>query len=157
MMANHESKFERLARQVERIARIIDYEEGERHNARENNEVMGLGFYMRQKLLNVHIPDLAHSAEKVRQVKLMKKENVKHRNEQKPKSKPFTRKEKFAYVTMESSEEELDFEADDMAELKKGPPYTYPKGIPSPAKMEKGKAIAHSFGVEKGKEVDIDK
>ncbi|RYR26449.1 hypothetical protein Ahy_B02g060682 [Arachis hypogaea] len=33
---------------------------------------------------------------------------------------------------------------------------TCPKGIPSPAKMEKGKAIAHSLGVNKGKEVDLD-
>ncbi|XP_057723718.1 uncharacterized protein LOC130939646 [Arachis stenosperma] len=39
-MADHESRFERLARQVERIARIVDYDEGERHNARENNEGM---------------------------------------------------------------------------------------------------------------------
>ncbi|RYR49173.1 hypothetical protein Ahy_A07g035491 [Arachis hypogaea] len=38
MMADHESKFERLARQVERIARIVDYDEGERHEARGNNE-----------------------------------------------------------------------------------------------------------------------
>ena len=38
MMADHESKFEHLARQVERIARIVDYEEGERHDARGNNE-----------------------------------------------------------------------------------------------------------------------
>ncbi|RYR07161.1 hypothetical protein Ahy_B05g074480 [Arachis hypogaea] len=40
MMADHESRFERLARQVERIARIVDYDEGERHNTRENNEGM---------------------------------------------------------------------------------------------------------------------
>ncbi|RYR58336.1 hypothetical protein Ahy_A05g024023 isoform B [Arachis hypogaea] len=40
MMADHESTFERLARQVERIARIVDYDEGERHNARGNNEGM---------------------------------------------------------------------------------------------------------------------
>ncbi|RYR15728.1 hypothetical protein Ahy_B04g072646 [Arachis hypogaea] len=40
MMADHESRFERLARQVERIARIIDYDEGERHNARGTNEGM---------------------------------------------------------------------------------------------------------------------
>ncbi|RYR28655.1 hypothetical protein Ahy_B01g052788 [Arachis hypogaea] len=38
MMADHESKFERLARQVERISRIVNYEEGERHDARKNNE-----------------------------------------------------------------------------------------------------------------------
>ncbi|RYR02693.1 hypothetical protein Ahy_B06g081487 [Arachis hypogaea] len=179
---------------------------------------MGLGFYMRRKLLNVHIPDLAHLAERVRQVELMK--------EQKLKSKPFTRKEKVAYVTMESSEEEFDLEAEvDLAELKKGPPYnrdahyrqnqqwghrglpqnqypyqrgrargyprgrgrrnlnqnkkpqsdkgkgatplvhsqivfpsdgeTCPKGILSPAKLEKGKAIAYSPGTDKGKEADL--
>ncbi|RYQ92387.1 hypothetical protein Ahy_B09g098603 [Arachis hypogaea] len=33
---------------------------------------------------------------------------------------------------------------------------TCPKGIPSPAKMEKGKAIAQSSGVDKNKEVDVD-
>ncbi|RYR04784.1 hypothetical protein Ahy_B06g084559 isoform B [Arachis hypogaea] len=38
MMTDHESKFEHLARQVERIARIVDYKEGERHNTRGNNE-----------------------------------------------------------------------------------------------------------------------
>ncbi|XP_015945962.1 uncharacterized protein LOC107471031 [Arachis duranensis] len=64
---------------------------------------MGLGFYMRRKLLNVHIPNLAHLAKKVRQTELMKKEKEKHRTEQRSKSKQFTRKEKVAYVTMESS------------------------------------------------------
>ncbi|RYR78416.1 hypothetical protein Ahy_A01g003212 [Arachis hypogaea] len=44
MMADHESKFERLARQVEQIARIVDYDKGEGHNARENNEGFGNGF-----------------------------------------------------------------------------------------------------------------
>ncbi|RYQ84385.1 hypothetical protein Ahy_B10g103647 [Arachis hypogaea] len=65
MMADHESKFECLARDVERIARIVDYDYGERNNARGNIE---------GKLLNVHIPDLAHLAERVRQTELMKKE-----------------------------------------------------------------------------------
>ncbi|RYR28421.1 hypothetical protein Ahy_B01g052542 [Arachis hypogaea] len=111
MMADHESKFERLARQVEQISRIVDYEKG---------------FYMRRKLLNVHIPDLAHLAEKVCQTELMKKEKEKYRSDQRSKSKPFTRKEKVAYVTMESSEEELDFEAKvDLDELKKGSPYVF--------------------------------
>ncbi|RYQ98806.1 hypothetical protein Ahy_B07g086619 [Arachis hypogaea] len=88
---------------------------------------MGLEFYMRRNLLNVHIPDLAHLAKKVRQTELMKKEKEKHRNEQRSKSKPFTRKEKVAYVTMESSEEEIDFETEvDLAKLKKGPPYCIP-------------------------------
>ncbi|RYR02685.1 hypothetical protein Ahy_B06g081484 [Arachis hypogaea] len=40
MMADHESKFERLAKQIERIARIVDYDEGKRHDARGNNEAM---------------------------------------------------------------------------------------------------------------------
>ncbi|RYR62749.1 hypothetical protein Ahy_A04g020491 [Arachis hypogaea] len=86
---------------------------------------MGLGFYIRRKLLNVHIPDLAHLAEKVRQTELIKKEKEKYRSEQRSKSKPFTRKEKVAYVTMESSEEELDFETEvDLAKLKKEPLYS---------------------------------
>ncbi|RYQ80193.1 hypothetical protein Ahy_Scaffold1g106760 isoform A [Arachis hypogaea] len=85
---------------------------------------MGLRFYMRQKLLNVHIPDLAHLTEKVRQTKLIKKEKEKYRSEQRSKNKSFTRKEKVDYVTMESSEEELDFKTEiDLAELKKGPPF----------------------------------
>ncbi|RYQ84239.1 hypothetical protein Ahy_B10g103338 isoform A [Arachis hypogaea] len=155
MMADHESRFECLVRQVERITRIVDYDEGKRHNARGNNEVMenifqnenqipnrenphvvprgenaddylaglpimDLGFYMRRKLLNVYTPDLAHLAEKVRQTELMKREKEKYRSEQRSKSKPFTRKEKVAYVTMKSSEEEFDFETEiDLAELKK--------------------------------------
>ncbi|RYQ88986.1 hypothetical protein Ahy_B09g095864 isoform B [Arachis hypogaea] len=53
---------------------------------------MGLGFYMRRKMLYVHIPDLAHLAEKVCQTELMKKEKEKYRSEQRSKSKPFTRK-----------------------------------------------------------------
>ncbi|RYR41446.1 hypothetical protein Ahy_A08g037842 [Arachis hypogaea] len=55
----------------------------------------------------------------------MKKEKEKYRSEQRSKSKPFTRKEKVAYVTMQSSEEEFDFETEvDLVELKKGPPYS---------------------------------
>ncbi|RYR15839.1 hypothetical protein Ahy_B04g072778 [Arachis hypogaea] len=85
---------------------------------------MGFGFYMRRKLLNVHIPDLAHLAEKVRQTELIKKEKEKYRSEQRSKGKPFTRRKKVAYVTMESSEEEFDFKTEvNLAELKKGPPY----------------------------------
>ncbi|RYQ99043.1 hypothetical protein Ahy_B07g086891 isoform A [Arachis hypogaea] len=33
---------------------------------------------------------------------------------------------------------------------------TCPKGISSPEKLEKGKAIAHSSGIDKGKEADLD-
>ncbi|RYR48187.1 hypothetical protein Ahy_A07g034183 [Arachis hypogaea] len=178
--------------------------EGERHDARENNEgfksvfqnennvlnrknphivlrgqyadekqmlcvitrgevvkiaIMGLGFYMRRKLLNVHILDLAHLAEKVRQTELMKKEKEKYRSEQRSKSKPFTRKEKVAYVTMESSEEELDFEIEiDLAELKKGPPYVCSllKKLPSneksnDSKLKSGKK--YSFDISKSYQI----
>ncbi|RYR07455.1 hypothetical protein Ahy_B05g074810 [Arachis hypogaea] len=190
---------------------------------------MGLGFYMRRKLLNVHIPDLAHLAEKVCQTELMKKEKEKYRSEQRSKSKHFIRKEKVAYVTMKSLEEELNFETEQKIEdwdislcprcnavfdaevaaifekerMKKelahreeqvsngfrtvkssrsGMPFidtihngdiedlletnipifvveleTCPKRIPFPTKMEKGKGIAQSSGVDKGKEVDVDK
>ncbi|RYR51005.1 hypothetical protein Ahy_A06g026063 [Arachis hypogaea] len=159
MMANHKLKFECLTRQVERIARIVDYDEGERHDVRGNNERFenlfqnennvlnrenpqiilcgqnaddvlarlraNYGFYMRRKLLNVHITDLAHLAKRVRQVELMKKEKEKYKNEQRLKNKPFTRKEKVAYVAIDSSEEEFDFEAEvDLDELKKSPPYS---------------------------------
>ncbi|XP_016192505.1 uncharacterized protein LOC107633383 [Arachis ipaensis] len=120
---------------------------------------MGLGFYMRRKLLNVHIPDLAYLAEKVRQTELMKKEKEKYRSEQRSKSKPFTRKEKVAYVTMESSEEEFDFETEvDLAELKKGPPYicSLLKKLPSneksnDSKLKSGKK--YSFDISKSNQI----
>ncbi|RYR42660.1 hypothetical protein Ahy_A08g039116 [Arachis hypogaea] len=89
IMADHESGFERLARQVERIARIVDDDEGEWHNARGTSEGMENIFQNEN-----HIPN---------------RENP-HMN--------------VAYVTMESSEGEIDFEIEvDLAELKKGPPY----------------------------------
>ncbi|RYQ95990.1 hypothetical protein Ahy_B08g091412 [Arachis hypogaea] len=80
---------------------------------------------MRRKLLNIHIPNLAHLAERVRQVEILKKEKEKYNNdERKLKSKSFSRKEKVSYVAMESSDEEFDLKAeDDLVELKKGPPY----------------------------------
>ncbi|RYR67843.1 hypothetical protein Ahy_A03g014290 [Arachis hypogaea] len=203
MMADHESKFERLARQVEY------YEEGERHNARGNNDgfgnifqnesnifkrenphivlhgqnadeflarlrnarsryyvslpesevvkiaTMGLEFYMRKKLLNVHIPVLAHLAEKVRQTELMKKKKEKYRSEQRSKSKLFSRKEKFVYVTMESLEEELNFETEvDLAKLKKGSPYVCSllKKLPSNEKSNDSKPKSgkkYSFDISK--------
>ncbi|RYR31350.1 hypothetical protein Ahy_B01g056158 [Arachis hypogaea] len=219
MMVDHELKFERLARSI----CYLSLPESEVVKI----TVMGLGFYMRRKLLNVHIPDLAHLAERVCQVELMKKENEKYRNEQKLKSKPFTRKKKVAYVTMESSDEEFDLEAEERmkkelahreeqarqrqpirrieGQSSKAPqqnvvaplsPRGYPRGrerrnlnqnkkpqsdkskgatpsvhsrivfpsdgetcpkeILSPAKLEKGKAIAHSSGIDKGKEADLD-
>ncbi|RYR10020.1 hypothetical protein Ahy_B05g078474 [Arachis hypogaea] len=53
MMADHESKFERLARQVERIARIVDYKEGERHDVRGNNEGFENVFQNENNVLNI--------------------------------------------------------------------------------------------------------
>ncbi|XP_015949501.1 uncharacterized protein LOC107474392 [Arachis duranensis] len=52
MMADHESRFEHLDRQVERIARIVDYDEGERHNARGTNEGMENIFQNGNHVLN---------------------------------------------------------------------------------------------------------
>ncbi|RYR34536.1 hypothetical protein Ahy_A10g049485 [Arachis hypogaea] len=87
---------------------------------------MRLGFYMHRQLLNVHIPDLAHLAEKVRQMEMIRKEEEQYKSERKLKSKSFSRKEKVSYVAMESSIEGSDFEAEvDLTELKKGPPYVF--------------------------------
>ncbi|RYQ97750.1 hypothetical protein Ahy_B08g093830 isoform C [Arachis hypogaea] len=52
MMADHESKFERLARQVGQIARILDYDKGERHDVRGNNEGFENIFQNENKVLN---------------------------------------------------------------------------------------------------------
>ncbi|RYR15784.1 hypothetical protein Ahy_B04g072719 [Arachis hypogaea] len=38
MMADHETKFERLTRQVKQIARIVDYDEGDQQNGEVNLE-----------------------------------------------------------------------------------------------------------------------
>ncbi|RYR26044.1 hypothetical protein Ahy_B02g060175 [Arachis hypogaea] len=124
MMADHESTFERLARQVERIARIVEYDEGERHNARGNNERVENIFQNENNIPNRKNP---HVVPRGSTDQTYEKEKEKYRNEQRSKSKPFTRKEKVAYVTMESSEEEVDFETEvDLAKLKKGPPYVCP-------------------------------
>ncbi|RYR59578.1 hypothetical protein Ahy_A05g025476 [Arachis hypogaea] len=74
--------------------------------------VIGLGFYMRRKLLNVHIPDLVHFDERVRQVEILEKEKEKYKSEMRLKSKTFSRKEKVAYMAMESSEEESELETE---------------------------------------------
>ncbi|XP_015964206.1 uncharacterized protein LOC107488024 [Arachis duranensis] len=42
MMANHETKFECVARQVERIAQIVDYDEGDRQNMEANPRDLGI-------------------------------------------------------------------------------------------------------------------
>ncbi|RYQ94546.1 hypothetical protein Ahy_B08g089484 [Arachis hypogaea] len=56
MMADHESKFKRLAREVKRIARIVDYDDGERHNARGNNEGVENIFQNENNILNQENP-----------------------------------------------------------------------------------------------------
>ncbi|XP_015955269.1 uncharacterized protein LOC107479673 [Arachis duranensis] len=63
MMADHESRFERLAKQVEKIARIIDYDEGEGHNARGNNEGMENIFQNENHIPNRENPRLVHQNE----------------------------------------------------------------------------------------------
>ncbi|RYQ90200.1 hypothetical protein Ahy_B09g096438 isoform B [Arachis hypogaea] len=58
MMADHESRFKRLARQVERIVRIVDYDEGERHNAKGNNEGMKNIFQNKNNIPNRENPHM---------------------------------------------------------------------------------------------------
>ncbi|RYR02694.1 hypothetical protein Ahy_B06g081488 [Arachis hypogaea] len=58
MIADHESKFERLARQVKRIARIVDYDKGERHEARGNNEGFENVFQNENNVLNRENPKI---------------------------------------------------------------------------------------------------
>ncbi|RYR73918.1 hypothetical protein Ahy_A02g008495 [Arachis hypogaea] len=110
MMADHESKFEHLARQVERIARIVEYKEGERHDARGNNE--GFENFLVVKMHEVLARLRAnHGGERYQVTRIVEVLNRVGLN-------------KVAYVTMESSEEELDLETEvDLAERKKGPPY----------------------------------
>ncbi|RYR19237.1 hypothetical protein Ahy_B03g063956 [Arachis hypogaea] len=135
MMADHGTKFEHLARKVERVAQIVDYDEGARQDVRGNHE--GIENLLKNEndilvgkenpqmvhhgqnvdnLLNIHIPDLTHLAKRVCQVEILRKEKEKYKNdERKLKSKSFSRKERVSYVAMESSSEE--------SELKKGSPY----------------------------------
>ncbi|RYR21623.1 hypothetical protein Ahy_B03g066930 [Arachis hypogaea] len=143
MMADHESKFERLARQVKRIARIVDYDEGEGHTARGNNEGFENEFQNENNVFNGENPHIKE----------------KYRSEQQSKSKPFTPKEKVAYVTMESSEEKIDFETEvNLAELKKGPPYVCSllkklpmSERPNDSKLKSGKK--YSFDISKSGQI----
>ncbi|XP_057747373.1 uncharacterized protein LOC130966576 [Arachis stenosperma] len=63
MMADHESRFERLAKQVKKIARIVDYDEGEGHNARGNNEGMENIFQNENHIPNRENSRLVHQNE----------------------------------------------------------------------------------------------
>ncbi|XP_016200173.1 uncharacterized protein LOC107641180 [Arachis ipaensis] len=121
--------------------------------------VMGLGFYMRRKLLNVHIPDLARLAERVRQEEILKKEKEMYKSERRLKSKTFSRKKKVAYVAMESSEEESNLEVEvDLAELKKDLPYVCSllKKLPSSEKSNDSKLKSrkrYSFDISKSDQI----
>ncbi|RYR74665.1 hypothetical protein Ahy_A02g009388 isoform A [Arachis hypogaea] len=152
IMADHELKFDRLARQVKWIARNIDYDYGERHDARGNNEGFENIFQNENNVLrNRENPQIilrdqntddALARLHANQGRTLKKEKEKYENEKRLKSKPFTQKEKVAYVAMESSEEESDLEAEvDLAELKKGPPYvcSLHKKLPGNKKLNDSK------------------
>ncbi|XP_015961045.1 uncharacterized protein LOC107485019 [Arachis duranensis] len=65
MMADHESRFERLTRQVERIAQIVDYDEGERHNVRGTNEGMENIFQNENHIPNRENPRIVHRQKNV--------------------------------------------------------------------------------------------
>ncbi|XP_015969907.1 uncharacterized protein LOC107493321 [Arachis duranensis] len=58
MMADHKLKFECLTRQVEWIARIVDYDEGERHDVRGNNERFKNLFQNENNVLNRENPQI---------------------------------------------------------------------------------------------------
>ncbi|RYR60783.1 hypothetical protein Ahy_A04g017841 isoform A [Arachis hypogaea] len=149
MMADHELKFERLARQVERIARIVDYDEGESHNARRNNEGFENVFQNENNVFNRKNPHIVLRGQNADEVELMKNEKDKHRNEQKLKSKLFTRKEKVAYVTIESLEEELDFKTEiDLAKLKQ-----LPGNEKSNESKLKSKKKKYSFAISKSDQI----
>ncbi|RYR09584.1 hypothetical protein Ahy_B05g077955 [Arachis hypogaea] len=168
---------------------------------------MGLGFYTRRKLLNVHIPDLAHLAEKKikdQDVSLcprcnavfdaeaavifekiqnchefQKRNHLYRRNPQwghqapsrnqhayfrgRARGYPRGRGGRRSFIQNKKPQVETG------KEISKGATpsvhsrivfpsdgETYPKEIPSPAKMGKGKAVAQSSGVDKSKDVDVD-
>ncbi|RYR09077.1 hypothetical protein Ahy_B05g077143 [Arachis hypogaea] len=106
MMAYHETKFDRLARQVERIAQIVDYDREERQNARGVNEDFENLFQNENDLRGRANPQLISCGQNADDI--------------------LARLPKVSYVAMESSDEEFDLKAEvDLAELKKGPPYIF--------------------------------
>ncbi|RYQ84883.1 hypothetical protein Ahy_B10g104385 [Arachis hypogaea] len=147
MIADHETKFKYLARQVERIARIVDYDEGGRRNGEVDPEDLGNTLRNRDDNINLggdvnHVVRHGQNADEVlarmhvnqrgehyqdssSRNSSKKKEKEKLRNEKKYNSKFFARKEKVSYVEMGSSSEESDVEFSEvyLVELKKGPPY----------------------------------
>ncbi|RYQ97166.1 hypothetical protein Ahy_B08g093175 [Arachis hypogaea] len=136
MMADHESKFERLAQQVERIARIVDYDEGERHNARGNNEGFENVFQNENVVVNREIPHVVPRTKNADDFLARLRVSTDRR------VNPLLEKKKVAYVTMESFEEEFDFKTEvDLAELKKCPPYVCSllKKLPSNEKLNDSK------------------
>ncbi|RYQ92152.1 hypothetical protein Ahy_B09g098307 isoform A [Arachis hypogaea] len=179
MMADHEPKFDHLAREVERIARIVDYDEGERQDARGNNkgfenlfqnendifrnrknpQLISRGQNIDDVLARLHANQVAHLAERVCQVEILKKEKEKYKNKRRLKSKPFSRNEKVSYVAMESSNEQFDLDAKvNLSELRKGSPYVCSllKKIPNneksnDSKMKSGKR--YSFDISNSDQI----
>ncbi|RYQ83712.1 hypothetical protein Ahy_B10g102508 [Arachis hypogaea] len=100
MMADHEMKFDRLARQVELIARIVDDDEGERQDTRGNNEGFEILFQNKNDAFrNRENPQLISRGQNADDVLARLRAN-------------------------QSSDEEFNLEAKvDLAELRKGPPY----------------------------------
>ncbi|RYR19421.1 hypothetical protein Ahy_B03g064188 [Arachis hypogaea] len=139
MIADHETKFDRLARQVERIARIVDYDEGERQNARRANEDFEILFQNENDLRGRENPQLIPRGQNADDVLARLRAN----------------QEKVSYVAMESSDEEFDWEAEvDLAELKKGPPYVCSllKKIPNSKKsndLKQKSGKRYSFDISK--------
>ncbi|RYQ98927.1 hypothetical protein Ahy_B07g086757 [Arachis hypogaea] len=194
MMADHESRFERLARQVDRIARIVDSDEGKRHNARGTNEGME-NIFQNKNHEKVAYVTMGSSEEEIdfgTEVDLaelkkgppyerMKKE-LAHREEQACQRQPIRRVEGSSSkiplhdVNTPLSRSQaigVQWVRNCQEFQRKGSKQggnssvhsrivfpsdgeTYPKEIPSPAKMDKGKAIAQSSGVDKHKDVDVD-
>ncbi|RYR61605.1 hypothetical protein Ahy_A04g018794 [Arachis hypogaea] len=133
MMVDHETKFEYLASQVERIAQIVDYDKSDRQNLGMNSD--DLGNNPRDMNDNVNLDGNVHHVVRCDQnaddvldrirVKILRKEKKVFKSKKKFKNKSFARTEKVLYIEMGSSSEESNFEFSevDLAKLKKGPPY----------------------------------
>ncbi|RYQ96733.1 hypothetical protein Ahy_B08g092594 [Arachis hypogaea] len=233
MMADHESRFERLARQVERIARIVDYDEGEMHNSRGNNEGMENIFQNENPILNRENPYVVPREVDLAELKkgppyvcslLKKLPGSEKSNDAKLKSakkysfdiskfdqifdaigvqwvrncqefqrcdhlyrcnpqwghRALSRNQYASYRGRargyprgrggrRSFNQGKKLQIETSKEASKGATpsvhsrivfpsdgETYPKEIPSPANMEKGKAVAQSSGIDKHKDVDVD-
>ncbi|RYR35029.1 hypothetical protein Ahy_A10g050124 [Arachis hypogaea] len=108
IMVDHETKFERLTRQVEWIAQIFYYDEGDWQNVEINPENL-------ENMPRNTDGDIRLGGD-IPRVEILQKGKEKFKSEKKSKSKTFARKEK-------SEESDVEFPEVDFAELKRGPPY----------------------------------